>query len=82
VCCRDSFIFNKAFDEVHRSNMSKCVNNNEELLNTLDKYSKENIIVYSDLDVSFPKPVYRSEDNKVLKSINYSPANLKQFIDE
>jgi predicted HAD superfamily Cof-like phosphohydrolase len=80
-------VFDEAFNEVHRSNMSKLVRNNDELLATFNKYKNEDIDVYfgnsnqnPEKDSIFPTPVYRLIDDKVLKSINYSPADLTKFV--
>lgn len=70
-------IFDKAFAEVHRSNMSKACNTEDEALDTCEKY-KDTPAYFS--NEQRPIIVYRKSDNKILKSINYSPANLKQFI--
>lgn len=82
-------IFDEGFAEVHRSNMSKLVNNQDELLATFEKYKGEDIDVYfgtntqnREEDTIFPTPVYRLLDDKVLKSINYSPANLNPIINK
>jgi len=73
-------IFNAAFNEVQRSNMSKFCRNIKEADETIAYYSKENQRVYCNVK-QLPIVIYRKEDNKVLKSINYSPANLKPIID-
>lgn len=82
-------IFDEGFDEVHISNMSKACNNNIESIETFEKYKNEGInihfgLTYEDIENEkmYPCPVYRKEDNKVLKSINYSPANLQPIIDK
>jgi predicted HAD superfamily Cof-like phosphohydrolase len=65
------------FDEVHRSNMTKSCKTMEEAEETVKFYKTK------DNTESYIKPVgdafvvYRTSDNKVLKSINYSPANIK-----
>lgn len=81
--------FDKGFEEVHRSNMSKSVWNMDELLATYEKYRREGVEVYfgnsddnPEEDTKFPTGVYRIEDNKVLKSINYSPAKLLHIIED
>jgi predicted HAD superfamily Cof-like phosphohydrolase len=74
-------IFDDAFEEVHRSNMSKVSNSKEEALDTCVKYQKESIECTAK-EIKGKFITYRDKDNKVLKSINYSPANLKQFINE
>lgn len=74
-------IFDKGFDEVHRSNMSKACNTFDEIEKTKYHYRIQNIVTYYNEEIDFPKPLYRKEDNKVLKSINYSPANLLSIIE-
>ena len=72
--------FRDLFDEVQRSNMSKSCNSIEEAEATV-KYYKE----HRGQDCYFKEAdghylVYRLSDNKTLKSINYSPADLKRII--
>ena len=74
-------IFDKGFDEVHRSNMSKTCSTKEEGLDTCVKYQKEGIQCTTH-EINNRFIVYRDEDNKVLKSINYSPANLLPIIED
>lgn len=74
--------FRDLFDEVQRSNMSKSCATIEEAEATIKHY-KENKgmnCFYKEIDGHFL--VYRTEDNKTLKSINYSPADLKPIIDK
>lgn len=69
------------FDEVQRSNMSKACNTEQEAKETIEEYRLMGEVWwmhYEEKDGKFL--VYRTEDRKTLKSINYSPANLKQFI--
>lgn len=73
-------IFDEAFEEVHNSNMSKACNNLEEAEETRQHYeTTENtesiIIVGGGIYL-----VKRKSDEKVLKSINYKPAQLEQFL--
>ena len=73
--------FKALFDEVHRSNMSKSCASEKEALLTIDHYKQEH-----DMDCHFEKSddhylVYRTEDHKTIKSINYSPAGLKSILD-
>jgi predicted HAD superfamily Cof-like phosphohydrolase len=74
-------VFPEMFEEVQRSNMSKACMSELEAEETIEKYKKGNIEVYS-----FPHNgkwlIKRKSDDKVLKSINYSPANLKPLINE
>jgi predicted HAD superfamily Cof-like phosphohydrolase len=73
-------IFNDLFQEVQRSNMSKACNTLEEAERTIQHYKKtENTEAYcKECDGKFL--VYRTSDNKTLKSIEYSPANLKSIL--
>jgi len=72
--------FKTLFDEVHRSNMSKACKTVEEAEQTiqfyLDKDQTESY--YKEIDGLFL--VFRKSDDKTLKSINYSPADLKSHL--
>ena len=70
-------------DEVHSSNMSKICLTEDEAKLTVEKYNTEkNDVAYSNYTPRYGYYiVYRVSDNKVLKSINYKPANLKPIID-
>lgn len=80
------------FAEVQRSNMSKACATQEEAEETIRKYQeeKEDQIKRLHLVETIPAMhweekdgkflVYRTSDRKTLKSINYSPANLQQFL--
>lgn len=72
--------FKDLFDEVQRSNMSKTCATKEEAEATqqfyLDKDGTESYIEESDGHFL----VYRKGDNKTLKSVNYSPADLRSII--
>jgi len=72
--------FKNLFDEVQRSNMSKACRSKEEAEATIAHYkSKENVDSYfKEIDGLFL--VFRSTDNKTLKSIKYSPADLKKIL--
>ena len=74
--------FEKLFEEVHRSNMSKACNSHQEAIETLLHYKKKDGTegTYKEEDGKWL--VYRKEDNKVLKSVNYSPANLLDIIND
>ena len=74
--------FNTLFDEVQRSNMSKACNTHQEAIETLLHYKKKDGTegTYKEEDGKWL--VYRKEDNKVLKSVNYSPANLLDIIND
>lgn len=72
--------FKTLFDEVQRSNMSKTCASREEAEATqkhyLDKEGTESYI--EETDGHFL--VYRKSDNKTLKSVKYSPADLKSIL--
>ncbi len=72
--------FKALFDEVHRSNMSKACNTIEEANETISHYLKKDgsEAHYKEEEEKFL--VFRTADNKTLKSINYSPADLKGLL--
>ena len=72
--------FKLLFDEVQRSNMSKACNSIEEAEATVKHYSNERNTpcYYKEKDGKYL--VYRTSDDKTLKSINYSPADLKSIL--
>ena len=74
--------FNELFNEVQRSNMSKACQSQQEAIETLLHYKQKDGTegYYKEVDGKWL--VYRNGDNKVLKSINYSPANLKDIIND
>jgi len=69
--------FKTLFDEVHRSNMSKACKTVEEAEATIQHYLNKDQTesYYKEIDGLFL--VFRKADDKTLKSINYSPADLK-----
>ena len=73
--------FKALFDEVHRSNMSKACKTVEEANATIAHYkNKSNVDAhYKEIDGLFL--VYRDADHKTLKSIAYSPADLKTIVE-
>jgi predicted HAD superfamily Cof-like phosphohydrolase len=72
--------FKQLFDEVHRSNMSKACKNEAEAIETINHYKKKDgsESYFKEEDDLFL--VYRTNDNKTLKSINYSPADIKGLL--
>ena len=72
--------FKTLFEEVQRSNMSKACVSVEEAQATVDHYkkTKDTDAYYEEKDGKFL--VYRKGDNKTLKSVNYSPADLKSLL--
>jgi len=74
--------FSALFDEVQRSNMSKACKSKEEAEATMKHYlDKDGTESYfEEKDGLFL--VYRKNDNKTLKSIAYSPADLKSILEK
>ena len=72
--------FKALFEEVQRSNMSKACNSRAEAETTVKHYKEtrgfDSYIVEEDGRFL----VYRQGDHKTLKSINYSPADLKSIL--
>ena len=73
--------FDVLFDEVQRSNMSKACESEREATETISyyRYKDETESMYKKVGDKWV--VYRMSDNKVLKSVNYSPADLKKIIE-
>lgn len=78
-------IFDAGFDEVQSSNMSKADDTYQEALKTQEYYNYQgtltkinSISINKDADIKHIN--YRKEDNKVLKSHKYKPAQLAQFL--
>jgi predicted HAD superfamily Cof-like phosphohydrolase len=74
--------FDDLFLEVQRSNMSKACSSIKEAIETISHYKKKDGTESMYKKVGDKWIVYRISDNKVLKSINYSPADLKKIITE
>ena len=71
--------FAQLFDEVQRSNMSKACKTVQEAEDTVAHYQEKGVpCFYEEADGHYL--VYRTEDRKTLKSIHYSPANLKGIL--
>lgn len=72
--------FKTLFEEVQRSNMSKACNTEEEALATVEHYEKKDgtHCYYKQMEGKWL--IYRTSDNKTLKSIHYSPADLQGII--
>lgn len=72
--------FKALFDEVHRSNMSKTCHTEAEAEKTIRHYiDRKNEEGYF-IKKNDTYVVYRKSDKKVLKSVNYSEANLKSVL--
>lgn len=74
--------FATLFDEVQRSNMSKACKTIEEAEETVKYYAEERNTPchYEEQDGLYL--VYRTEDRKTLKSVRYSPADLKSILEK
>jgi predicted HAD superfamily Cof-like phosphohydrolase len=71
--------FKSLFDEVQRSNMSKACENLEEAVATVSHYQNQGVDCFYEQEGELFL-VFRSEDRKTLKSINYSPADLRSIL--
>jgi NTP pyrophosphatase (non-canonical NTP hydrolase) len=86
MACSLGLDLDKAFDIVHKSNMSKVCKNEEEALQTVQFY-KENKDTLGYDSPAYRKSadgryyvVYNESTKKILKSINYTPAKFKWVI--
>lgn len=71
--------FRELFDEVQRSNMSKACATLAEAEETMKHYAEKGTeSYYKEIEGKFL--VYRKSDDKTLKNINYSPADLEQIL--
>lgn len=71
--------FADLFEEVQRSNMSKACETLEDANRTIEHYGRLGTEAYYKKQDGVYL-IYRKEDNKTLKSINYSPADLKKIL--
>ena len=76
----DKFV--RLFNEVQRSNMSKACETKEEAEAPIKYYKEEKGTesFYEEKEGKFL--IYREGDRKTLKSINYSPAELKKILED
>jgi predicted HAD superfamily Cof-like phosphohydrolase len=72
--------FTALFNEVQRSNMSKACTTLAEAEATVKYYLDKDGTVAEIKEKNNQFLVYRVADNKVLKSVNYSAANLKSIL--
>lgn len=75
----------EAFDIVHESNMSKLCKTEEEAIETVNFYKRNPELGYDSPDYKTSNDgmyyiVYNASTSKILKSINYTPANFKNLI--
>jgi predicted HAD superfamily Cof-like phosphohydrolase len=71
--------FSALFEEVHRSNMSKVCTTEEEARLTVESHSRSGAACYYRQEGD-RWLVYRSADNKTIKSVKYSPARLESIL--
>jgi predicted HAD superfamily Cof-like phosphohydrolase len=72
--------FKSLFEEVQRSNMSKACNSEAEANQTVQFYKDKDGTECYHKKEGDKWLVYRKTDNKTIKSINYSPANLDKIL--
>lgn len=73
--------FSELFEEVQRSNMSKACNTEDEAKATVEFYKKKDNTECYYKEEGGRWLVYRKSDNKTIKSVNYSPANLAKIVE-
>jgi predicted HAD superfamily Cof-like phosphohydrolase len=72
--------FKALFEEVQRSNMSKVCHSEDEAQRTVEFYkNKDGTECYFKREGNHWL-VYRTQDNKTIKSVNYSPADLESIL--
>jgi len=72
--------FKALFDEVQRSNMSKACTSEAEAKATVEHYLKKDGTECYYQQAGDKWLVYRKSDNKTIKSVGYSPANLDGIV--
>lgn len=73
--------FNALFEEVQRSNMSKACRSEDEAKATVEHYKKKDGTECYYTEEHGKWLVYRKADNKTIKSIYYSPADLAGIVE-
>lgn len=73
--------FKSIFDEVQRSNMSKTCKTLDEAHRTQEHYRKTKGVESEVVEKNGEYLVYRQADRKVLKSVEYSPADIKSIVE-
>ena len=72
--------FKALFEEVQRSNMSKACNSEEEARKTVEHYKQRDSTECYYRQEGEKWLVYRKGDNKTIKSVGYSPADLRRIL--
>lgn len=78
-------IYQKAFTEVDNSNFSKYCKTEEEAVKSVKHYAertddKQCEAYYKQVGNYWV--IFRKSDDKILKSVNYKPADIKSIVDE
>lgn len=72
--------FKALFEEVQRSNMSKACNSEEEARKTVEHYKQRDNTECYYRQEGEKWLVYRKSDNKTIKAVGYSPADLRRIL--
>lgn len=72
--------FKQLFEEVQRSNMSKACDSEVDAQRTVEHYQKKDGTECYYKEEAGKWLVYRKSDNKTIKGINYSPADLEPIV--
>ena len=72
--------FNDLFEEVQRSNMSKACSSEAEAMETVEHYKRKDGTECYYCQEGEKWLVFRKADNKTIKSVGYSPANLDKIL--
>lgn len=72
--------FKALFEEVQRSNMSKACDSEADAQRTIEHYKKKDGTECYYKEEAGKWLVYRKADNKTIKGINYSPAELASIV--
>lgn len=72
--------FKELFEEVQRSNMSKACRSEQEAKDTVAFYKAKDGTECYYREVGGKWLVYRQSDQKTIKSVGYSPAELKKIV--
>lgn len=72
--------FKTLFEEVQRSNMSKACTSEQEAMETVEYYRKKDGTECYYVREGERWLVYRKSDNKTIKSVGYSPADLESIL--
>src|SRR5688572_6538832 len=72
--------FKSLFEEVQRSNMSKVCKSEDEARDTVEFYKKKDGTECYYVKEGDKWLVYRKSDNKTIKSVKYSPADLDRIL--